>query len=379
MRVLHVISSLRVESGGPGLALLEYMRWLDKRGVLCEVLCVEAGAGLASGSVHVIARPGSQFLLGAADREISALLKSSDVVHLHGIWDGIVIAAARLAGTQRKPLICTPHGMLAPWSMARHRLRKWPYFRLFTGPALRRASAFHFITQAEQDLARRWLPPGASRFVVPIILAEPFYCPPPAVGSSRDFFPQVPRDGPWVLFLSRIHPKKGLPRLIRAFPEVLRGFPSAKLLIAGTGDDKYVRRMRDEVQALGIAGSVFFLGLVDGPAKLALYRDSSVLAVPSSQENFGMVFAESLACGTPVLLTRHVDLHHELVQAGSAFLSDTTPESVAAQLLLALGDGGLRRRMGAVGRDWVLNYLKPEIVAARLGEEYLRVLSRLGG
>ncbi len=177
-------------------------------------------------------------------------------------------------------------------------------------------------------------------------------------------------DGPWVLFLSRIHPGKGLPQVIAAFSGVLRENPSAQLIIAGSGDAGYVTRMKRLVAQAGVTRSAHFVGMVGGPAKVALYRRAALLAVPSSHENFGMVFAESLACGTPVLLTPEVGTAGEIVGAGAGFLTGTDEASVARDLAAALRDKARLEEMGAAGRRWVLDYLRPERIAAQMLRNY---------
>lgn len=114
--------------------------------------------------------------------------------------------------------------------------------------------------------------------------------------------------------------------------------------------------------------------MVQGAAKVALYRRAAILAVPSSQENFGLVFAESLACETPVLLTPQVNLHQEIMQAGAGFLVETEPGAVAGGLLDALSDEPKRRAAGRAGRQWVLEYLDPEKVATKLRSHYEEIL-----
>ncbi len=383
MRVLHVIDSLRLAKGGTSFAVREMTYWMTRLGLDTSIVCCAADETTNTGApkdssevaVHELPRDGSKLLLGDPPESLRALIANADIVHIHGVWDPILVSAGKAARSAGKPLICTPHGMLAPWPMARHRLRKWPYYQLFTRKLVESANALHFITQAEARLAGKWTPQGMPTFIVPYFLGAEYYQDPPERDAALKYFPQVPTAGPWILFLSRIHPKKGLPRLIEAFPSVLKEFPESQLLIAGSGAPSYERKMRKMVAAAGIAGSTHFLGMVQGAAKVALYRRATILAIPSSQENFGIVFAESVACCTPVLLTPQVDLHHEIMAAGAGFLTQTSAAAVARDLPAALRDPAKLTAAGEAGRRWAMEHLRPERVAKAMLENYERVLS----
>ncbi len=374
MRILHVISSFRQAAGGPVLALKETVARLRDLGAEPEVLCCDADPPDGDGAVQRVkthvAKAGLPGLVGRTKRDIAEHVAGADIVHVHGVWDPLLIIAARAARGLGKPVVCTPHGMLSDWAIGQNRLRKAVYHAAFTGPMLKRASAIHFITAAEQRLAAKRAPGGVRQFVVPIFPAEEFYREPPSRDEALKYFPQVAADGPWVLFLSRIHPGKGLPQVIAAFSGVLRENPSAQLIIAGSGDAGYVTRMKRLVAQAGVTRSAHFVGMVGGPAKVALYRRAALLAVPSSHENFGMVFAESLACGTPVLLTPEVGTAGEIVGAGAGFLTGTDEASVARDLAAALRDKARLEEMGAAGRRWVLDYLRPERIAAQMLRNY---------
>ena len=383
MRILHVIHSIRASTGGPARALQDLVPWLVNAGVDCKIACCESDAESLCGPVcqfggTVVEHLGCgrwKSLVSKSDPLLERLVSEADIVHIHGIWEGTLVAACRAARAAGKPSVCSPHGMLAPWSMSRHRLRKLPYFHLFTRPMLRNLSAMQFTTQAELEHARSRLNPIVRSFVAPVILSDAFYREMPPRETAESLFPQIPTDGAWVLFLARLHPVKGLEKLVEAFPGVLKRFPRAQLVIAGSGDPAYEKLIRRMVLSLGINDSTHFVGMVHGAAKVALYRRAAILAVPSRHENFGIVFAESLACETPVLLTPQVDIHQEIMQAGAGFLVEDSPNAIAVGLLNALCDAPKSRAAGKAGRKWVLEYLAPEKVTNRQREFYERVLS----
>lgn len=386
MKILAVISSLRLATGGPAIALRETVAEIAAVGVHSTIACCEMESkdslpstwpdGVAAENLGGL---GLRNLVQRPPARLRALVAGSDLIHLHGLWDPILVLAARAARLEGKPIVCTPHGMLSPWSLSHHRLRKVPYFRLFVGPALRRAAAIHFVTESESELAARNLPAGPRRFVTPIFPERCFFDEPPDRDAAVMYFPAIPTDGPWVLFLSRIHPGKGLPEVIAAFPEVLAKFPPAQLIIAGSGAPAYEGEMRNLAERAGIAGSTHFVGLVRGEAKRALYRRATVLAVPSSHENFGMVFVESLACGTPVLITPETGVFKEIMRAGGGIEVKQEKAAVAAALCRALGDPDRLRAAGEAGREWVLGHLQPSRIAAQMAENYRRAIASAGG
>src|SRR5262249_16716737 len=147
----------------------------------------------------------------------------------------------------------------------------------------------------------KWIPANVKTVIIPIIMELTPYVHLPPREAANALFPQVPCDRPWILFLSRIHEKKGLDVLINAFA-TLRD-KHAQLVIAGTGDAGYVTQMQQLAEQRGVAARTHFVGVVQGQAKITLFRRAQMLVLPSSQENFGIVVAEALACETPVLLT----------------------------------------------------------------------------
>jgi glycosyltransferase involved in cell wall biosynthesis len=150
---------------------------------------------------------------------------------------------------------------------------------------------------------------------------------------------------------------------------------NAQLVIAGTGDDGYVQLMRERVQQRGIAGRTHFVGVVRGEAKVALYRRAAMLALPTSQENFGLVFPEALACETPVLLTEGVDIYEELVSAGAGELIRRDAEDVAAKIDALLANPEEARRRGEAGRRWVFQTLEPSAIARQWLDVYHSLLA----
>jgi len=197
---------------------------------------------------------------------------------------------------------------------------------------------------------------------------EPF-CTLPPVDLAREAFPQLLRDEPCVLFLSRLHPKKGVEHLIRAAGILRDQNVTCRTLIAGTGDEAYVETLKKLIVDLKLTDRVDLLGLVKGDLKLSLYQAADLFVLPTEQENFGLVLIESLACGTPVVTTRGVDIWEELQQAG-AMIVEPAPAPLAESIVTLLQSPTPSAHTGAGGRKWVFIHLDPAELTSKYEAAY---------
>jgi glycosyltransferase involved in cell wall biosynthesis len=377
-----------VETGGLSRAVLDSVLGLAEAGAKVTLLsyAAEKGGTLdfpwkhnppAQLSVVLCAPPTGKRSHHWASSEmrdaLDAQLPETDAVHLHGLWEPLSATVAKKASALGIPTVCSVHGMLDPWSMKQRAMKKRVYYALVEKRRLARAGAIHFTAEQEKKKAARWIPRGTRSVVLPVMMELGAYRQLPDREAAHALFPGVPSDQPWILFLSRIHEKKGLDILLDAVSK-LRD-KNAQLVIAGTGDDGYVQLMRERVQQRGIAGRTHFVGVVRGEAKVALYRRAAMLALPTSQENFGLVFPEALACETPVLLTEGVDIYEELVSAGAGELIRRDAEDVAAKIDALLANPEEARRRGEAGRRWVFQTLEPSAIARQWLDVYHSLLA----
>jgi glycosyltransferase involved in cell wall biosynthesis len=187
----------------------------------------------------------------------------------------------------------------------------------------------HLTAQGELDQARKWFPRGRG-LVIPNLLDLDSFRSLPGPELAKKRYPVFGGGGPVMLFLSRVHYKKGIEPLLRAL-----------------------------ARELGVEDSVVFAGHVVGDLKLSLYQAADLFVLPTSQENFGFVFVESLACGTPLVTTKGVDIWPELESSGGALIESAEPERLASTLAPILADRDRLRVMGARGREWVFRWLDP--------------------
>lgn len=251
----------------------------------------EAGA-------DVVVVPRSRLSFGSIFRRVveQERFDSVDVVHGHGLWCGATLAAACIASKLERPLVISPHGMLEPWARRHHRHRKRIAWMLAERAVLSRADLLQTMSAAEALGVRA---AGLFQPVVvhPVGIDIPVTLPLPQMPERKT--PGGPSRT--CLFLSRLHPIKGLSLLLRAWARVR---PDGwQLTVAGPDQHGHRAEMVGLANRLAIDESVAFIGPVHGLAKWKLLADTDLFVLPSHSENFGVVIAEALAVGTPVITT----------------------------------------------------------------------------
>ncbi len=380
MNVLHYLPRVVLADGGVVRSVLDLCALLASSGHAVTLLSTHAPdapepwrAG-GSGLPHLVEVPPPTRPMGlfspAAAAALEPMLRSCDVVHLHTPWETSNTQLATLARRASRPYVVTVHGMLDDWCMAQKRLKKRIYLSLAGRALLERAARVHCTAQAEHDQASKWYPRGRG-VVIPLAVDLAEYRDLPGPEAAIERIPTLASASQRVLFLSRLHVKKGVHVAIDA----IAGVAGAHLFLAGVGDEDYARGLREQVERLGLADRVHFLGLVTGREKLSLYQACEVFVLPTSQENFGLVLPEAMACRTPVVTTRGVDIWPELEASGGAVIADATPGAFAETIRVLLADPDRRREMGERGRAWVFEHLDASRVVERFVALYREVIA----
>lgn len=295
--------------------------------------------------------------------QLRSLAHSADVVHLHTPWELSNLQIARLLRSEGVPYIVTVHGMLDDYCMQQKSLKKRVFLNLGGRKLFSGATTVHFTAAAERDQATRWIPGKYLPVVQACAIDFAPYEQLPGTASAFATFSQLKTDSRNILFLSRLHPKKGVDRLIEAVALLKEKHKNLQLLIAGPGEDGYTKQLKDLAETSGIGEFTHFLGMVRGDVKLSLYELADVFVLPTHQENFGLVLPEALACGTPVVTTRGTDIWQELAEAGAKIV-DNQPHAIAEAIAGLLADDAAREELGRQGREYVRNWLAENKVQA---------------
>ncbi|UIP07172.1 glycosyltransferase [Erythrobacter sp. SDW2] len=293
-----------------------------------------------------------------------------DGIVVDGLWNAATLAARQVLPGSGVPYAVFPHGMLDPWFRELQPTKEWvkrQLFRINEGPLLRGARAVLFTAESERMLAAQSWPgwTGMREQVVGFGTGEP---PPESDAMHAAFGGKVPavENSPYVLFLSRIHPKKGIGILLEGFAEAC-GRGEWQLVIAGPGEAGFVASLRDRAARLGIASQVHWPGMLTGAAKWGALYGCEAMALTSYQENFGVVVAEACACRRPVIVSDQVAVHLEISGAGAGLVCETRPPSVAAALSdLCAMPPVQRKAVGTNGRALFESVFAMEKVAQRV-------------
>jgi glycosyltransferase involved in cell wall biosynthesis len=307
-------------------------------------------------------------------RNIKPLIDDADIVAVNGITTFPMTVAGLQCRRMGKPYVVSLRGGLLPRAAAVRAWRKRAFFRAFTRRILASAAAVHTTSTAEFECASNL---GLS---IPIFIVPNGANMPPGNSSSGADLPEPIRgqvEGQrLVLYLGRIDPIKGLAMLLDAWADVLRtkNFRNVILVIAGPDERGYASRLQAAAQQHGIQDRVLFPGLIEGPAKWALYRRADLFVLPSFSENFGLVVTEALACGTPVVTTTGTPWE-DLVKADAGRWVPPTRSALAAAIsdLLALSRAELQAA-GIRGKQLMETDYSWDVVARKMITVYERVL-----
>lgn len=320
MRILNVISSTDPDGGGVAEAVRQIGLVLRERGYANEIVCLDApdAPWLSNSSlpVHALGPGRTGYLYSSALLPwLKANVSRFDTVLVHGLWQyGSFATWKALKGTQI-PYYVYPHGMLDPWfkrTFPLKHLKKSLYWPWAEYRVLRDARAVLFTCEEEKRLARQSFRLYRVREEVVALGTAP---PPNDSEEARDAFlaawPHL-KEKRLLLFLGRIHLKKGCDLLLEAFAKVAGTDTSLHLVMAGPDQIGLQTGLQQQAAALGISARVTWTGMLTGERKWGAFYAAEAFVLPSHQENFGIAVVEALACGLPVLISNQVNIWREI-------------------------------------------------------------------
>lgn len=379
MRILHVIATLDPDAGGPPM-------------IAARLAAAQVGLGH---DVHIIVHtePAGGIGVCAAMRQVPNLGKvkvtalgpasawerwcgrslrpklreavaAAGAVHLHGVWESILRMAAKEARISGTPYLILLNGMLHPWSLKQKATKKKIALALGYRKMLNGAAALHLGNESEQRLIE---PLGLKtrEVVIPngVFLEE--LRPLPAAGSFHEAHPEL-RGQPFVLFLGRLHYKKGLDILAEAFAIAATAHKQLQLVVAGP-DDGAREPFEKQIDLLGLSSRVHVVGPVYARDKLAAFVDAACFCLPSHQEGFSLALTEALACGAPAVISQGCNFPEVArVRAGEVLPLD--PEAFGDAMVRIASYPAVRQNMSEAGRKLIeSHYTWPQIAKQTIG------------
>ncbi|RCS22657.1 glycosyltransferase [Phyllobacterium salinisoli] len=385
MKIIHVIGSVDPAKGGPQAVVIRLAAAQVALGHEVHLVSygnpeIERRAFLAAAAIpgfdkvqrHILPMPAriERIFATQARRLLRRLLAGTDFVHLHGVWEAILRIAALLARRHDIAYCVRPAGMLDVWSLKQKAWKKrlallTGYRRMLDGAA--------FIQALNADEAQ---------LMQPLALRAPSVVIPNGIfleelepgGRSGTFRRRIPTlgDRRFILFLSRLHYKKGLDILAQAIAIAAPACPDVDLVVAGP-DEGAGEAFKLEIAEKGLSARVHMIGPVYGREKIDAMREAECFCLPSRQEGFSVAITEALACGLPVIIT---DACHfpEVESSGAGLICSLDAAAVADALATVLRDPQAARTMGERGGALVRQHYTWPKIAHRTVEAYTAVL-----
>lgn len=298
-------------------------------------------------------------------KQFRHLISSSIGVHVHGLWQQSSAVTAPLARQTGKPYLVSAHGMLESWALRNKRWKKSIYMALVERANLAGATCLHALTQAEADDYRR-LGLRNPIAVIPNGVEIPSHI------SRQKFLDQFPAlaGKRLILFLGRIHFKKGLDILCRAWARLSAQWPDAQLVLAGPDFEGTQAQIEELIASLGITERVTFTGMLAGEMKWSALAASDVFVLPSYSEGLSVSVLEAMGMGRPVVITKNCNLP-EVAQGGCGWVIQPNVNELEAALGDALRSGPAELgEMGLRGKQLVANRYSWEVVGRQMSSLY---------
>jgi glycosyltransferase involved in cell wall biosynthesis len=311
LRVCQIVANINRDVGGPAVTVPRLSEALTKEGVACALLTLnykQLGPQTEGTGYELISVTGNYFTKQTRgwsptlNRCVRNETRKANIVHNHGLWMFPNLYARRAAVSSRIPLVISPRGMLEDWSLGRSRIKKFMAWSLFERCNLRSAALFHATSEMEARSLRE-LGLHQPIAIIPNGVEIPDREANPDRQNLEGKFPELAGKR-WLLFLSRIHPKKGVSELLQAWHGIEDDFQEWHLILAGSDLEGYEPRLRREALDSKIANRVTFTGMLSGSERKAVFANADVFVLPTHSENFGIAIAEALAFGLPVITTK---------------------------------------------------------------------------
>jgi len=353
VRAVQILASLAVESAGPSYSVPRLAESLAELGVESEILCVGPASERRRANVLQRNFAPSMTWMPIVNRALpsTTLRRAIDleashgsIIHGHGLWLMPNVYPGWAAVRHKSPLLVAPRGMLGAAALQYSRWRKRAFWTMLQRSAVAQASCMHATSVSEMEEIR------AAGLSMPVAIIPNGIDLPEKWGPDAD---HEDKDRPrTILQLGRLHPKKGIDVLIDAWSRLEPSHPDWQLRIVGPSEGAYGGELKRQVSRLGLS-RVSFEGPLHGDEKNAAYRNADLFVLATENENFGLVVAEALASGTPVIVTQGAPWSG-IVENQCGWWIDHGLDPLTKALRSALGTSReVLGEMGSRGRDWM--------------------------
>jgi glycosyltransferase involved in cell wall biosynthesis len=388
MKILHVIPSVASVRGGPSQAVVEMVKSQRNLGIQSKIITtndngkdlleVPVCTWLEYKQVPVQFFPRFSPNIDsirefAFSRELTVWLWQNvanyDLLHVHAIFSYASTTAMAIARLQNVPYIVRPLGQLCEWSLRQSSHKKQLYLSAIERANLDRGRGIHFTSEQEQQEVSR-LNLKAPSFVLPHGIAIP-----PVIPNARDLLRKhlnIPANEPVILFLSRLHSKKGLDYLIPALGQLVHH--RFTFAIAGNGSKEYEMEIEDLLISNGIRDRTHLIGFVEGEIKNIFMQGADLFALTSHSENFAVVVLEALAVGVPVLTTPGVALANLIQKHQLGYVAELHVSAITLALERFFNDPQAAMDMGDRARQIVAGKYAWSQIAVQMQQVYTNIL-----
>ena len=326
MKILSFVSSLDMSSGGPSRSVPMLVKGLAELGVDITLMTIR------SENMNIHALEGTTAKLKVLSpsfsrKEIAKYLADErfELIQIQSVWEMPYHKVILEARKQNIPYIVTPRGMLEPWSLSQKKWKKKLAWWLYQRNDVQKSACVFTTAKMEAEHVCK-LGITTRKAVIPNgIETDAYPCKSSVEGVKKQ-----------VLFLSRVHVKKGIELLFEAWKRLHSDYVDWQLLVIGNGEAEYIHSLENRVESLGLKDSIKILPPVFGEAKIKVYQESAIFCLPSFSENFGMVIAEAMSCGTPVITTTNCPWEI-LNETNTGWCVDLSVENLEHALREAMG------------------------------------------
>ncbi len=379
---MQLIGGVEDSWGGPSKVVVELAAGLAKRGHDVEIITTDVAPNNTRIDVpigrtiqheagysiryHRCERLETPYVSSGMLRDVWKRARDFDLVHVHGVFNIPTSAGQAILRARKVPYVVRTCGNLDTWSMREKGRSKAIFYRMIERANLKAARRLHVSTRFEYDEV------AAHDLKVPITI-----CPQGvADGEPTNGAPSPNGERPYVLFLSRVNHKKGLIELVEAFSALATDYPTLDLVICGPEDRDYTKTLKARITSLGLTPRVLFQGMVRGALKTAWFENAAAFALPSHDENFGIVVVEAAQGGAPILVSHKVGLADAVAEhaAGIVCRRDAGEVETGLRQLLDAGRAHYAEGTASLAADFTW----PRCIE-RIEAMYVDILAEVGG